>query len=211
MYLSKLTLNSGHPQVRRDLGSAYEMHRTLTRAFVCNEDAHPSSFLWRLERTADSFQDVSVLVQSANAGDWSAIDGISGYTTEVRGNKHVDLSTLINRGRDYRFRLLANPTVCRQGKRYGLTRQEEQLAWLTRQGEKCGFVLRHCVRLVGERLQVWQSRRTNRIVVDTAMFEGVLQVTADEALRTALLRGFGHAKCLGLGMLSLAPIDLSQA
>ncbi len=34
MYLSKLTLDPRHPQARRDLGDAYEMHRTLARAFA---------------------------------------------------------------------------------------------------------------------------------------------------------------------------------
>lgn len=34
MYLSRLQLNPAHPQARRDLASAYELHRSLARAFA---------------------------------------------------------------------------------------------------------------------------------------------------------------------------------
>ena len=47
-------------------------------------------------------------------------------------------------GQLLRFRLRANPTVTRAGKRHGLTSQGAQLAWLQRQGERGGFQLVSC-------------------------------------------------------------------
>jgi CRISPR system Cascade subunit CasE len=94
--------------------------------------------------------------------------------------------------------------VTRNGKRYGLTREDEQLAWIARQGERHGFSVLGCVRGGCERLQVRQGRRGNRITLYTALFEGLLQADAPETLRHGLLNGFGHGKAMGLGMLSLA-------
>lgn len=206
MFLSKLTLDPRHPQARRDLSNAYEMHRTLARAFAPNAETAPARFLWRLERRADYQPSSIVLVQSAQPADWSVLDAFPGYTGEIHANKTVDLETLIQPGARYRFRLLANPTVTRKGKRYGLTREDEQLAWIARQGERHGFSILGCVRGTGEQLQVQQGRGGNRITLHTALFEGLLQADTPEPLRQGLLKGFGHGKAMGLGLLSLARV-----
>lgn len=206
MFLSKLTLDPRHPQARRDLSDAYEMHRTLARAFAPDSETAPGRFLWRLERRADYQPSSVVLVQSAQPADWSVLDAFQGYADKIHANKSVDLGILIQPDARYRFRLLANPTVTRQGKRYGLTREDEQLAWIARQGERHGFSILGCVRSTDERLQVRQGRGGNRITLHTALFEGLLQAAAPEALRLGLLNGFGHGKAMGLGMLSLARV-----
>ena len=206
MFLSKLTLDPRHPQARRDLSDAYEMHRTLARAFAPDAETAPARFLWRLERRADYQPSSVVLVQSAQPADWSALNLLPGYADEIHANKSVDLETLIQHGARYRFRLLANPTVTREGKRYGLTREDEQLAWIARQGERHGFSVLGCVRGADERLQVRQGRGGNRITLHTALFEGLLQADAPETLRQGLLNGFGHGKAMGLGLLSVARV-----
>lgn len=206
MYLSKLTLDPNHPQARRDLGDAYEMHRTLARAFATDSETPPARFLWRLERRADFQPSSVVLVQSVQPANWSALDTVAGYVAEINGNKPVDLGKLIQPDGRYRFRLLANPTVTRARKRYGLRREEEQVNWLIRQGERHGFAVKGCIRGATERLQARQGRTGNRISVDTALFEGVLETRLPDELRQGILAGFGHGKALGLGLLSLAPI-----
>ena len=206
MFLSKLTLDPRHPQARRDLSDAYEMHRTLARAFAPDAETAPARFLWRLERRADTQPSSVVLVQSAQPAEWSALNSLSGYADEIHANKDVDLETLIQLGARYRFRLLANPTVTREGKRYGLTREDEQLAWIARQGERHGFSVLGCVRGADERLQVRQGRGGNCITLHTALFEGLLQADAPETLRQGLLNGFGHGKAMGLGLLSVARV-----
>lgn len=207
MFLSKLTLDPRHPQARRDLSDAYEMHRTLARAFVFDAETAPARFLWRLERRADYQSSPIVLVQSERPADWSVLDAFSGYAKEIHANKDVNLDMLIQPDARYRFRLLANPTVTRGRKRYGLMREEEQLAWISRQGGRHGFSVLDCMRGADERLQVRQGRSGNRITLHTVLFEGLLQAEAPESLRPALLSGFGHGKALGLGLLSLARIS----
>ena len=204
MFLSKLTLDPRHPQARRDLANAYEMHRTLARAFAADAKTPPTRFLWRLERRGDLQSSSVVLVQSVQAADWSGLNTHPGYAEKIESNKAVNLEKLVQPNARYRFRLLANPTVTREGKRYGLTREEEQLEWLSRQGMRHGFSLLGCTRGADERLQVEQGRGGNRITLHTALFEGVLQADSPEALRQGVINGFGHGKALGLGLLSLA-------
>ena len=206
MYLSKLTLDPRHPQARRDLGDAYEMHRTLARAFVADARTPPAPFLWRLERTTDCRPASIVLVQSAQPANWPALDTLPGYASGILGNKAVDLEKLIQPNARYRFRLLANPTVTRAGKRYGLLREEEQIGWLKRQSERYGFVVQGCVRGAFERLCARQGKTGNRITLDTALFEGMLCPQRPDQVCLAVLNGVGHGKALGLGLLSLARI-----
>jgi len=204
MFLSKLVLNASHPQARRDLGSAYEMHRTLSRAFAENADTPPSRFLWRQEPSSDFLPSSTVLVQAAVPANWRELEILPGYANEILGNKNMDLFKMVQSGVRYRFRLLANPTVTRAGKRHGLTREEDQLEWLRRQGERNGFVIHGCVRGATERLQVRHGNSVRRITLNAALFEGQLEATEAELLRRALLNGLGHGKAMGLGMLSVA-------
>lgn len=206
MYLSKLIVDPRHPRARRDLANPYEMHRTLVRVYARNAETPPAKFLWRLERRADCQPSSVVLVQSLLPANWSALDTLGGYVQELYPDKQVDLEKLIRSGSRYRFRLLANPTVTREGKRHGLTREEDQLGWLKRQGERGGFAVEGCMRAEHERVHVRQGNTGNRITVHTALFEGLLEVVNDQVLRLGLLNGFGHAKALGLGLMSLAVI-----
>lgn len=206
MYLSKLTLDSRHPRVRRDLSDPYEMHRTLTRAFCADSLQPPDRFLWRLERSADLRPQSIVLVQSVRPGDWSVMDSMPGYAVEIKDNKAVTLERLVRPGGRYRFRLLANPTITRAGKRYGLVREEEQIDWLNRQSKRLGFAVEGCVRLAAERLSTRQGKTGNRITLDTALFEGILYTQQPDLTCQAVLHGVGHGKALGLGLLSLARI-----
>jgi CRISPR system Cascade subunit CasE len=54
-------------------------------------------------------------------------------------------------------------------------------------------------------LTVKQGKKGNRIAVHAVQFDGVLEATDKEAFRKTLVTGIGHAKALGLGMLSIAP------
>lgn len=206
MFLSKLTLNPQHPHARRDLGDAYEMHRTLARAFVENASTPPPRFLWRLERSGYATPSSSLLVQSEQPANWSILESAQGYATQVLGNKPVDLDRLIEVGVRYRFRLLANPTVTRLGKRYGLTKEDEQLAWLARQGEKHGFAVKACMRLSNERIRVRQGKTGHGITLHSVLFEGLLETTNVACFRHAVSDGLGHGKALGLGLLSFARV-----
>ncbi|MFC0708618.1 type I-E CRISPR-associated protein Cas6/Cse3/CasE [Azorhizophilus paspali] len=203
MYLIRLTLDPRSTQARRDLADAYDMHRTLVRAFVRDERDAPGRFLWRLELGAGAWASPTLLVQSRKSGDWDVLQGLPGYLQRPAECKVLDLEALIQPQWRYRFRLLANPTVTRAGKRRGLLGEAEQLAWLQRQGERHGFMVKAVLVSASDLLD---SRRKGGapIVLQRVCFEGLLQVVEADALRRALASGIGPAKAFGCGLLSVA-------
>ncbi len=214
MYLSRLQLNPAHPQARRDLASAYELHRSLARAYAPDADSPPARFLWRREADHSGLPGNTVLVQAAQLANWQALSASAthgaGYCDDLQANKPVALESLIQAGRRCRFRLLANPTVTREGKRYGLHDDEARQAWLRRQGERLGFVVVAAERSASGRLRTPHGGRERTITLDAVLFDGILQVTDADALRHAWCAGIGPGKAFGLGMLSLAPLPQSE-
>lgn len=112
MYLTRLTLDPRSAQARRDLGDAYEMHRTLSRVFA-DEQAPASRFLWRLEASGNAWSTPTLLVQAASEGNWSVLQALPGYLLGEPQSKSLALRQWLESDISYRFRLFANPTVTR--------------------------------------------------------------------------------------------------
>lgn len=200
LHLSRLILNPRSREARRDLTNPYDLHRTLSRAFAPDEDRAPARFLWRLEATAN-WQQPQLLVQSQTEGNWGPLRDLPCYLQGEVQQKRFAPEPWLEHDRTCRFRLQANPTVTRDGKRRGLCREEDQLAWLARQGERHGFNLAHAQ--VSQSAMQHGRKGASRLSVLTATFEGYLQVVDPHALRAALCEGIGPAKSLGCGLLSL--------
>lgn len=202
MHLTRLTLDPRSAQARRDLGDAYEMHRTLARAFAADAQSPPARFLWRLEAGGNAWATPVVLVQAAVEADWSALQALPNYLQRPVESKCLVLEEWVEGGGRYRFRLQANPTVTRQGKRYGLAGEAEQLAWLARQGERHGFSVEAALATASD---VLASRKgESRISLQRVCFEGRLQVSELAAFSRALTLGIGPGKAFGCGLLSVA-------
>ncbi|NQT19766.1 MAG: type I-E CRISPR-associated protein Cas6/Cse3/CasE, partial [Planctomycetes bacterium] len=197
MYLSKLTLNPRSRAVRLDLASAYELHRTVMRAFPDKADGGPGRVLFRLEQQKESRPPV-VLVQSEKQPHWPAVEEEPHYLFDVASKT---FNPKLQEGRRLGFRLRANPTVKREKKRHGLFRDEDQRAWLARKGQAGGFdpidfTIREA-RTVFSRSG--EAARSNRQTHFAATFEGILQVTDSAAFLNALAAGIGPAKGFGFG------------
>lgn len=203
MYLTQLRLDPRSPQARRDLANAYDMHRTLVRGFVRDEQTPAPRFLWRLEPGRSGDFPV-VLVQSAEPSDWSFLAAFGGYLrdAELPATKSFDLAAFIQPEKHYRFRLVANPTVTRQRQRHGLVGEDAQLSWLNRQGEQHGFTVDSA--MVGNSDTLRGRKAQTRVSLLQVHFEGVLRVDDHAALSKAVASGIGHGKAFGCGLLSLA-------
>lgn len=202
MHLTRLSLDPRSAQARRDLADAYDMHRTLSRVFAQDDVHAPPRFLWRFEPHG-AWSDPVVLVQSAHAAEWARLDAMGGYLKKSAETKAVPLDRLLQHVARYRFRLLANPTVTREGKRYGLAAEDAQLAWLARQGLRCGFEVQAAVVSASDVLTSNKGGRS--ISLQRACFEGVLQVTDVDKVAGVLQEGIGPGKAFGCGLLSLGP------
>jgi len=207
MFLSKLTLRPGPRcrQVLTDLASPYEMHRTLMRAFPGRDNGGPGRVLFRLEPDRPNRPPV-VLVQSDKQPDWAALDALGGYLAQPAETKTFEPA--FRAGQRLRFRLRANPTVKRDGKRHGLFKEADQLGWLQRKGQAGGF---RPVAVTLARKAELRSQATGtenhqapqkHLAVD---FEGILEVTDPDRLVETIAAGIGPAKGYGFGLLSLGP------
>ncbi|PRY64144.1 CRISPR-associated Cse3 family protein [Vreelandella songnenensis] len=199
MHLTRLTLDRRNASVRRDLADAYEMHRSLVRAFVSNPEDKPPRFLWRLEPDSERRGPI-IVVQSPVQPDWSVFE-TSGYLKAPVESKNVDVDRILTAGGRYRFRLFANPTVTQAGKRIGLASEALQCQWLDRQAARAGFNVETALVMATEMLDV----RKGDIRLRQAWFEGVLSALDAALLKNAIEQGVGPGKAFGLGLLSISP------
>jgi len=229
MYLSRLILNPRSRQVCREVADAYELHRTISKAFS-SEVFHldrktPSApgILFRLEIHPYTGEP-TLLVQSRIKPDWSYMSEpgknylipSDELPSEVENPavKFVDLE--FQYGQYLQFRLKANPTVKKdrenkkQGRRIGLYREDEQIKWLTRKMRSAGCELvsvrvSNKERVKGKLFLEKEDEKQLRFLA--AQFDGVILVQDPAPLLLALSVGIGSGKGLGFGLLSLAPVQ----
>lgn len=206
MYLSKLILDPRSRHTRRLLASPYELHKAIARAFPDATDGGTGRVLFRLDEDRHTGR-LCLLVQSEKEPEWSKAELLSACAAEPPQNKVFH--PVLREGQLLYFRLRANPTVKRNGKRLGLLKEEQQLDWLRRKAEQNGFSVMSCT-VIPEGL--CRDSKGNRMTSETPLtllsvrFEGVLRVEQPEAFLRALQNGIGPAKGIGFGLLSAAPI-----
>jgi CRISPR system Cascade subunit CasE len=198
MYLTQLVLNPFSAAVQRDIADAYALHRTVMSGYPATIPAG-ERVLHRLELSSDTGA-LTLLVQSLTAPDWSHLAGYTALPPAMR-----EWTPAFTVGASWRFRLVGNPVVVRDGRRCPLPHTDEQLGWLLRKGQLHGFDVlavtptRHHV--VGMR-----HRSSGYFVLNAVQFDGVLQCTDADALVSAVSRGIGRARAFGCGLLTLARV-----
>lgn len=223
MFLHRIHLNPRCKEARRDLADPYNLHATLCRAFSKPDTkCPPGEFLWRLEPETDASGFPCLLIQSRSLPDWSDIR-VKDWLANA--DPAIDLKTKLNLdslcvGQRCRFRLRANPSVTRGGKRLGLLKTEEQERWIERKGNQHGFSLpklgsfnfaanqeaRIDVHISQEQTVKGIQQTGNTIRLFSVLYDGILTVTNPYLFNAALETGIGHGKALGLGLLSVVPL-----
>lgn len=209
MYLSRLIINPRSRQVQRELAEPYEMHRTLSRCFPAEYGAQ-ERVLFRVDMRPRSETPI-ILVQSHEQPDWTFLEepGAHAYLLAMDDESNPAIKTYqphFNAGQVLAFRLCANPTVKRNGKRLGLYKEEEQCAWLERKAQAGGFRLlqmnnRQKAPIGGKLYRDGARHDLNLLRIQ---FDGVLQVVAPDLFIAGLEKGIGSGKGFGCGLLSLA-------
>lgn len=211
MLLHRICLNLRCKEVRRDVADPYEMHSTLCRAFSLEEQKCPSAlFLWRLEPETTDQGMPKVLIQSVQLPVWSRI-GVDDWFTQVPSSP-IDIQQKLKLSPDtlssgiyFRYRLRANPSVRRNGKRIGLYKPEEQDEWLMRQGRTKGFSP-ETIHRSQEQMVIGKRRSGEPIRVFSVLYDGILRVEDSLLFIKAVKEGIGHGKAMGLGLLSIVPV-----
>ncbi len=206
MYLSKLILNPASRRVRTEIGRPYEFHRTLMQAFPLTEEG-PGRVLFRLDVSKEAHV-VILLVQSEKDPDWRPLENTENFLLERAQSK--PFFPVFHIGQPCRFRLRANPTVKRQGKRLGIVKEDEQLAWLHRKGASGGFEPVSVIVRPERKMQDKMTDRTKtprNLTLVAVRFDGLLSVTDPTTFGQTVASGVGSGKGFGFGLLSVAPVE----
>lgn len=218
MYLSRLILNPRSRQVRNELADPYELHRTICKAFpdANFKDNEPSGILFRVDLHPRTHIP-TLLVQSRQKPAWDVLLAEKkNYLLEendlplgVENPAVKEMSLQLRTGQVLAFRLRANPTkrIKENEKRVGLIREEDQHNWLERKLEFAGAAL-VSVNILNDQFVhgklFIEQEKEKRISLLSVQFDGLLQVKNPEELVKTIYSGFGSAKGLGFGLLSLA-------
>lgn len=222
MYLSRLILSPRSRQVRNELADPYEMHRTVCKALpdANYKDNESSGILFRVDLHPRT-RAPALLVQSRQKPDWSFLSterrdyllGENELPLDVENPAIRELNLQLREGQTLAFRLRANPTVKKdregrkQGRRVGLLHEEDQHKWLARKLESAGAAL-VSVNIINEQFTrgklFSEKEKEKRLNLLSVQFDGILQVKDKDKLVNNIFTGFGSAKGLGFGLLSLA-------
>lgn len=203
MYLSKLELNARHRDVLRDLSNAHKLHQRIMQAFPDEENRESPREDWHILFRQEPDSDV-VLVQSDLEPDWSKLP--EGYLHEhLTKPMNLEVGQFVP-GRVYQFRLKANPSKRdnKTRKTIGLFHRPDQLAWLQRQADRCGFRLQGVDVVPSPNVFGMKGKGSAPIRITTALYQGVLEVLEPEPFFAALQQGIGRGRSYGCGLLSIA-------
>lgn len=236
-YLSRVWLNPLRSDAQALLRNPQKLHAAVLGGIA----AQPVTerVLWRLDAEPHRLE-LTVLTQSRPS--WDHIVERAGWP----GADHAEplikpydaLLNQIVRGREFAFKLKANPTSSTKFPQSPTAAQKEQLArsarprgvrlahrtanhqlaWLRDHIERWGFSLEHAgdlpaIRMVArERVSfAKQGEAGHRVILHSATFEGLLRIEDPEAAMAHLLNGVGSGKAYGFGLITLAPPTMVRA
>ncbi len=202
MYLSELALDPMGHRAMRLLTDIYLLHQAVMSGFEAYNNQ--PRVLFRVEPEVMDKR-IRLLVQSSVIPSWQLFSERYGELVDARTK---EFSHTVRAGDTFRFRLRANPTVKRDGKRYGLVREDALEEWLRKKERRLGMRLRSLL-VVDEGYGGGHTKKgesQQRLNLKMVRFEGFLSVTEPSLLLQTLSDGIGPAKAFGCGLLSLARV-----
>lgn len=207
MYLSQLLVDALSRRGQAVLTDFYKAHQLVMLGFPPAPRGGPGRVLFRVEPEVGR-ESGTILVQSDHEPDWRS--RVHEGVLLRASSKRLELP--LENGLALRFRLRANPTIKRDGRRLGLVGEAGLHEWLSRKAEGSGFRIGGAAAphlpvplVIPEGTLVGRAPGRPPIACSAARFEGVLKVTNSRKLLESIRVGIGSAKAFGFGLLSVAP------
>lgn len=216
MYLTRFAVNTSRHGARRLLASPHRLHAAVLAAFP--PDADQGRVLWRIDEGGHR---TDLFLVSRHRPDLTHLVEEAGWPTSSSWDT-ASYQPFLDRlavGQTWAFRLRANP-VRRVSRGEGLrgtvkahVTPVQQQDWLLRRASGLGFSVPEGTSGVPglvvknrstARFQRAHSEPGRDVTIVMATFEGILDVTDPDAMRTTLTQGVGRAKAYGCGLLTLA-------
>lgn len=200
MYLSEVKLDLFDRGSMKTLADIYRTHQLVMAGFRTSS-RQESCVLYRVEHSIRNEKALAtILVQSTTEPNWSGLESTTLHVQTKEFNPGFSTNQRL------RFRLLINPVVTRNGKRWGLIRDEALHDWLKKRENSIGVHFESFT-VIDEGYfsgNKQQNGKQSKIIIKKARFEGILRTVESDALYTAVKVGIGPAKAFGCGLLSLA-------
>lgn len=231
-YLSRIYLNPLRPGAQRLISNPQRMHAAVLGGL--SRQPVGERVLWRPEHNNEHRASLLVLTQSVPSWEhlieqagWAASDEI-----QARVRPYDAVLARAERGREFRFRLRANPvsatrspvkpspeqqrhlqaTSRPRGVRVPHRTAAHQLEWLKSRIGAWGFSLQaddssaDAVRLTERERLSFAKRGGPRVIIQAVTYEGRLCVEDPGLARASLLNGVGAGRAYGCGLITLAPV-----
>lgn len=190
MYLTQLIFSCRNRETTTMFSDCYKLHQSLSAAF-----AGSGRILYRIE--PDETDIKKVLVQSENL----CINNLA--LRNLCGIQTKPYSPNVISGAIFSFRLRANTITTRNGKRYSLNCEQDQIEWLNRRTINHGFSLIGTPSVSDESMSIGYKGKMF-IQHKSVLFAGRLKVVDIDVFKYSLSHGIGHGKGFGFGLLSIA-------
>lgn len=201
VYLSRVWLDASNRDTMRALSNPNKFHGALEAA-----DPDHGRKLWRQDFI---YGRRCVMILSGQSLDLSGFASQFGNGSYEQADYDAVLERVRN-GTSWRFRLTANPSICRRGPsgervRSGHVTAGYQAKWLLDRAERNGFALLADQFDISFRKTVSFSKASGtRVQFLSCQYDGVLTVRDESLFRSVLANGIGHEKAYGQGLLTLA-------
>jgi CRISPR system Cascade subunit CasE len=235
-YLSRIWLNPFRTGAQRMLNNPQVLHAAVLQGL---SDATGERVLWRLD--TDNPRRAAVLVLTNRHPSWEHLVEQAGWPSadepQALVRAYEPLLAQIAHGREFAFRLRANPvsstrhpanpSVAQKEKLAASARPrgvrvphrtaKHQLGWFLDRTHRWGFDIPttgtdqpDVLLTARQRLDFTKPTPENgrrRVIIETATFEGKLRVHDPDTFRHSLLTGVGSARAYGCGLITLAPLS----
>ena len=226
-YLSRIWLNPLRSRAQLFLRNPHALHAAVLGGLA--RQPVIERVLWRLD-TAQQHR-LELLVLTDSRPSWEHLVEQAGWPHadepqhEVRD--YTPVLAKIQRGREFRLRIRANPVSATKNPTKPSVAQEKRLAegrprgvrvahrtaahqldWFRTRLPRCGFELLEATLVARDRLVFSKAdgEDRHRVVLTTATCDATVRVADAELARHHLLTGLGPAKGYGCGLLTLAPL-----
>jgi len=217
MFLTRMAINGARRGAWKLLRSPQAMHAAVLSGFSPDTELVSSGrrVLWRIDRVPNA---IWLYVTSPERPDLTHLVEQAGWPTQSawETREYAPFLGRLAAGQRWAFRLYANPVhavtdASGSTKRYGHVTVVQQQQWLLERASTNGFTVTTGDTgpdlAVTRRDRVSFRRGSGTVTLDTAQFDGQLEIVDADALRRALTAGIGRAKGYGCGLMTLAPVS----
>lgn len=219
MYFSRVEVDENNPEKIAGLTHLGAYHNWVEQSFPTEiAVGERKRHLWRIDRISGKSY---LLLLSETKPDTTQLEshGVSG---SVQVKSYDGLLNTIENGKNYWFRLTANPVkstwagASYRGQIRACTTDSEQRAWLIKRSEKMGFVIAEgkdscpyqdgrSFYTVGKDTPILYHKNNRPVRLNRVSFEGSLVVIDAERFVKTLVTGIGKEKAYGMGLLTVIP------